>query len=78
MFSHLRSYFTGVIDELRVYNKALTSDEVQTLSFLKPGTVAEAQADDLVYYASFNDLGAGTDTHHKVNKIRYCATVPRI
>ena len=55
-----------MIDELRIYNKALTSDEVQTLSFIKPGTVAEAQAAFLAYYASFNSLLASTDTHNKV------------
>ena len=54
------------MDELRIYNKQLTSDEVQTLSFIKPATVAEATGMSLVYYASFNGLTTGTDTHTQV------------
>lgn len=49
-------YFTGLVDELRVYNDTLTPTQIQTLSFVKPLDAEEAASFKLNYYAHFNDI----------------------
>ena len=48
-------FFTGLVDEARVYNATLSAEEVQIFSFIKP-TNASSLASKLVFYANFNDI----------------------
>eukprot|EP00238_Polyblepharides_amylifera_P015327 CAMPEP_0196599450 /NCGR_PEP_ID=MMETSP1081-20130531/94863_1 /TAXON_ID=36882 /ORGANISM="Pyramimonas amylifera, Strain CCMP720" /LENGTH=2090 /DNA_ID=CAMNT_0041925221 /DNA_START=417 /DNA_END=6689 /DNA_ORIENTATION=+ len=51
-----RRFFTGLVDELRIYNDTLSEEELQTVTFTKPGNAAEATAAKLVFYTDFNDI----------------------
>jgi len=63
-------FFTGLVDELRIYSTTLTADEVQTLPFIKPDSAIEAKALNLVYYSSFNDVDTTIDIQDKVVSVR--------
>lgn len=50
-----RDFFSGLIDELRVYGTALTATEVNSLPYHKPA-MGTPEAAKLVFYADFNDI----------------------
>jgi hypothetical protein len=66
VFLRFFRFFTGLVDELRIYSTTLTADEVQTLPFIKPDSAIEAKALNLVYYSSFNNVDTTIDIQDKV------------
>ena len=57
-FSSRGRFFAGLIDEPKVYDKTLTSNEAATFSFIKEGDEVEAASHSTVVYSTFNEIAA--------------------
>ncbi|KAK3248533.1 hypothetical protein CYMTET_42004 [Cymbomonas tetramitiformis] len=80
-----RRFFTGVVDELRLYNKTLSQSEATSIPFIKPSTSDEYASNFLTLYSAFKDITKSDITDQVVTtsdvvggykvKVHYCDKV---
>ncbi|KAK3283177.1 hypothetical protein CYMTET_9115 [Cymbomonas tetramitiformis] len=49
-------FFTGLVDDVRIYDKTLTYAELSTYPYMKPSSAHEFESMNLTYYTPFNDI----------------------